>query len=135
MILRRSDRGLNQPTSKSRGLNGIWACIAFLAGVGTAILIGKWTGEGCGEISGVMCASTVASVRAFWEYKVKGWYYPLVVGWSLIHIFALLICIFYIRPAEARIYISLIWVEYFCFAGLVVFFARFLGDIPECDTD
>jgi len=113
---------VTEKTTEKR-LSGWWALISVAVGVVAAVLVGQFSTEGAAEIAGVMAASFTLCTRAFWNLRERAWFTPLVVGWALIHLAALILFIIPMEIGRSKLLLQLIWPEFFAFAGLV-----WLGD-------
>lgn len=110
-----------------RPLSRWWAFIAVGVGVTVAILVGQFTVPGTAEIAGIMIASLVLCIRAYWNFRGKRWYFPLVIVRSLFHMAAIILVISPMHPHDSKLLINLVWPEFFAFAGCVWLCERFLA--------
>jgi hypothetical protein len=101
-----------------RRLSGWWALIAVAVGLVVAILAGQVVSDGEAEIAGVMAATLTLGVRAFWAYRVKVWFAPLVAGWIAVHLSALVL-LMPMKIVASKLLLQLAWLEYLGFVGLV----------------
>ena len=115
----------------SDGLSVRWVLLSLATGLTAAILVGRFYNEGPAEIAGIMVTSAVAGTRVFWEWRVKAWFAPLLIGWALSHLSLLFFVVVPMNVHESRSLINLVWVEFFAFAGLVWLASRLWGGIPE----
>jgi hypothetical protein len=108
-----------------------WAVISLATGFAVAFAVGQFESEGGAEIAGVMAATTILCIRAFWDFRVKRWFLPLVAGWALLHAIALIFLILPMQLERSKEYLQLVWVEFFAFVGLIFLASRVWGGLPD----
>jgi xanthine/uracil permease len=111
-------RGVEEGTREKR-LSGWWALLAVAVGLPVAILVGQFATEGTAEIAGVMAATLTFCLRAFWDFRAKSWFAPLITGWIILHLAALLFLVVPMKIAGSKLLLQLVWPEYLAFVALV----------------
>ena len=112
-------------------LSGWWALISIAVGFAVAIAVGQVTSDGAAEIAGIMVASFVLCVRAFWDFSVKRWFLPMVCAWACIHACIFVFLVLPLQLHSSKGFISLIWLEFFAFVGVIWLASKLWGGPPE----
>jgi len=112
-------------------LNLWWVLLCFGVGIPAVVLLSRFASGGAAEIGGIMAASVVMNLRAFWNYHLKSWFLPLAALWAFANFALLFWVLIPMRVHESRAFINLIWVEFFSFAGLLWLATRAWGDLAE----
>ena len=125
------DSSTNGGTGEGSGVSRLFGLVAaFAIGLPVAIIAGQFTSDGVAEIAGIMAASFALCVRAFWDYRAKRWFAPLVTLWAVMNFVALSI-ITSMNLQTNRDFVLLVWLEFFAFAGLLWAATRLWGDLPD----
>jgi hypothetical protein len=112
-------------------LSGWWVLITLSVGFAVAVAVGQFTTDGTAEIAGIMAGTSLMNARAFWGFKVKPWYLPLVAAWVSIHALVLVLFVVPIHLHMSKGYFLLVWAEFVLFVGLVFVASRLLGGLPD----
>jgi hypothetical protein len=96
-------------------------------GLAIAILFGRFSSVGSAEIAGIMAASTILNVRAFWDFHDERWFFPLVAGWITIHLIGLFIFIIPLNLAGSKVFMILIPGEFVAFIATLLLVSRIWG--------
>lgn len=112
-------------------LSGWWVLITCAAGFAVALAVGQFTTDGTAEIAGIMAGTSLMNARAFWDFKVKPWYLPLVAAWACVHALVLLLFVAPMHWHTSKSFLWLVWVEFFLFVGLVFVASRLWGGLPD----
>ncbi|MFT4955452.1 MAG: hypothetical protein ACI8U3_001845 [Brevundimonas sp.] len=105
--------------ASERRLSGWWPIIAFAVGVPVAVLVGQLATEGTALIAGVMAAALIFCLAAFWDFRAKPWFSPLVALWIIAHLTVLIFFVFPMKLEGSKLLLALIFPEYLTFAALV----------------
>jgi hypothetical protein len=104
--------------------------IAFPVGLAVALIAGQFASDGAAELAGVMAGSLVACLQAFWGYRGKRWFVPLVSIWVALNL-AILAFVVPMKIQASRGIVQLAWLEFFAFFGLLWAATRVWGDSPD----
>ena len=115
-------------TPNKKPLSRWWALIAVGAGLAVAILFGRFSSDGSAEMAGIVVASFILCVRAFWNFRVQRWFVPLISSWAVVHILGLFLFIIPLRLTASKGLIMFVWLEFFGFAGLLWLANRLWGE-------
>lgn len=111
-------------------ISGWWALIALALGLPATIVVGRYYPGGTAEIAGIMVASLTVCVRAFWDFRVKRWFIPLVIAWTTVHVAIMFFFVIPMKLPDSKALIQLVWVEFFAFAGILWLASRLWGGLP-----
>lgn len=112
-------------------LSGWWALLSVAVGLAVAIAVGQVASDGGAEISGIMAGTTTLCTRAFWDFHVKRWFFPLIAGWVCVHALVLTYLILPMQLHGSKGFFLLVWADFFIFVGVIFLASRLWGGMPD----